>query len=65
MRGLHAGVLFLQGVPIIIGTVLAVWIAYYARAAVIELRTIRLHLAWVRYHLENPPGDAPKDKAGP
>jgi hypothetical protein len=65
MRGLHAGVLFLQGVPIIIGTVLAVWIAYYVRAAVVELRTIRLHLAWVRYHLENLPGSAPSDTTDP
>ena len=41
MRQLHAGVLMMQGIPVIILFVLALWIAYYIRAAVSELRAIR------------------------
>lgn len=61
MRGLHASVLFLQGVPVIVGVILAVWIAYYLRAAVIQLRAIRDNLDWLNDRFENP-SDAPEDK---
>ncbi len=46
MRSLHAGLLFIQGIPVVIAVVLAIWIAYYLRAAVIELRAIRGYLEW-------------------
>jgi hypothetical protein len=64
MRGLHASLLFLQGVPIFIGAFLAGWIAYYLRAAVVELRAIRDNLEWLNDRFEDPPNDAPKDKTG-
>ena len=63
MRGLHASLLFLQGVPIFIGILLAGWIAYYLRAAVVELRAIRDNLEWLNDRVEK--GDAPGDKADP
>ena len=46
MRQLHAGLLMMQGIPIILGALLAIWIAYYIRAAVVELRAIRAYLEW-------------------
>jgi hypothetical protein len=46
MRELHAGVLFLQGLPIVVIVLLAIWIAYYVRVAVAELRAIRAYLEW-------------------
>jgi hypothetical protein len=65
MRGLHASLLFLQGVPIFIGVFLAGWIAYYLRAAVVELRAIRNNLDWLNDRFEKPADDAPEDKAEP
>ena len=46
MRELHAGVLFLQGLPIVVIVLLAIWIAYHVRVAVAELRAIRAYLEW-------------------
>jgi hypothetical protein len=46
MRGLHAGLLFMQGIPVVLAVLLAIWIGYYLRAAVVELRTIRAYLEW-------------------
>ena len=63
MRGLHASLLFLQGVPIFVGIFLAGWVAYYIRAAVVELRAIRENLEWLNDHFEDLPEGAPDDKA--
>ncbi|HVU22294.1 MAG TPA: hypothetical protein VHE09_16305 [Rhizomicrobium sp.] len=46
MRELHASVLFMQGIPIVVIVLLAIWIAYYVRVAVTELRAIRGYLEW-------------------
>jgi len=54
MRGLHASLLFLQGVPIFVGIFLAGWVAWYIRAAVVELRAIRDNLEWLNDHFEEP-----------
>ncbi len=54
MRSLHASLLVMQGVPIILGTILAVWIAYYIRAAVVELRAVRQNLEKLNYYFEAP-----------
>ena len=56
MRQLHAGVLMMQGIPVIILFVLALWIAYYIRAAVSELRAIRktMESLIVRFEDEEP-----------
>ena len=56
MRELHAGVLAIQGIPIILLIVLAAWIAYYMRALYIEIRTIRktMESLIVRYEDEAP-----------
>lgn len=63
MRGLHASLLFLQGVPIFIGIFLAVWIAYYLRAAVVELRVIRDHLDRLSDRCEKPVSSLPEGRA--
>lgn len=60
MRSLHAGLLVMQGVPIVLGAILAIWIAYYLRVAVIELRAIRQNLEKLNYYFEAPdPHPAP------
>ncbi|HTT98846.1 MAG TPA: hypothetical protein VMF58_12410 [Rhizomicrobium sp.] len=52
MRELHAGVLVMQGLPIIVGGILALWIAYYVRVAVTELREVRQNLEKLNYYFE-------------
>jgi hypothetical protein len=54
MRGIHASLLVLQGVPIFIGIFLVCWVAYYIRAAVIELRAVNRNLERLNYYFENP-----------
>lgn len=63
MRSLHAGLLVMQGVPIVLGAILAIWIAYYLRVAVSELRAIRQNLEKLNYYFEAPdphPTQAPE-----
>ena len=62
MRGLHASLLFLQGVPIFVGIFLAGWVAYYLRAAVAELRAIRDNLEWLNDHFDAPDDTSSDDK---
>jgi cell division protein FtsL len=57
MRSLHAGLLVMQGAPIILGAILAVWIAYYVRVAVTELRAVRQNLEKLNYYFETSPDD--------
>jgi hypothetical protein len=62
MRGLHAGLLFIQGVPIFIVAFLALWVSYHLRVAVTELRAIRSCLETIKGYWEVPeqesePGD--------
>jgi hypothetical protein len=52
MRELHAGLLVMQGLPIIVGLLFALWIAYYVRVAVIELREVRKNLEKLNYYFE-------------
>jgi cell division protein FtsL len=54
MRSLHAGLLVMQGLPIVLGAVLAIWIAYYLRVAVTELRAIRRNLEKLNCYFEEP-----------
>jgi hypothetical protein len=63
MRGLHASLLFLQGVPIFVGIFLAGWVAYYLRAAVVELRAIRDNLEWLNDRFADPKDELPEDKS--
>jgi hypothetical protein len=63
MRGLHASLLFLQGVPIFVGIFLAGWIAYYLRAAVVELRAIRDNLERLNDHFDDPEDTSSDDKS--
>ncbi len=44
----------MQGVPIVLGAILAIWIAYYIRVAVTELRAIRKNLEKLNYYFEAP-----------
>ena len=44
----------MQGLPIVLGAVLAIWIAYYLRVAVTELRAIRRNLEKLNYYFEEP-----------
>lgn len=62
MRQLHAGLLMMQGIPIVLGIVLAVWIGYYLRAAVVELRTIRAYLEWFADRAEGKEKAAPEER---
>jgi hypothetical protein len=55
MRELHAGLLVMQGLPIIIGLALALWIAFYIRVAVSELRAVRQNLEKLNYYFETAP----------
>jgi len=55
MRELHAGLLVMQGLPIVIGLLFALWIAYYIRVAVSELRAIRENLERLNYYFEAAP----------
>ncbi|MEI9932354.1 MAG: hypothetical protein WDM89_17885 [Rhizomicrobium sp.] len=59
MRELHAGVLAIQGLPVIILFVLAVWIAYYLRTAVMELRRIRKTMESLIVRFEDDGPDTP------
>jgi hypothetical protein len=59
MRSLHAGLLVMQGVPIVLGAILAIWIAYYLRVAVTELRAIRQNLEKLNYYFEAPDSHPP------
>jgi hypothetical protein len=59
MRELHASVLFMQGIPIVVIVLLAIWIAYYVRVAVTELRAIRAYLEWFADR-EEEKGGAPR-----
>jgi len=66
MRSLHAGLLVMQGLPIVLGAVLAIWIAYYLRVAVTELRAIRRNLEKLNYYFEAPdPHPAPSTENVP
>jgi hypothetical protein len=65
MRGLHASLLVLQGVPIFIGIFLVCWVAYYIRAAVTELRAIRKNLETLNYYFETPEEGAAANSAPP
>jgi hypothetical protein len=60
MRGLHASLIFLQGVPVVVGVVLAAWVAYYLRAAVVELRAIRDNLDWLNDRVEQSTRSTPE-----
>jgi hypothetical protein len=62
VRSLHAGLLATQGLPIIIGVILAIWLAYYIRAAVMELRAIRANLDWLNDRVEERVPDSIKPK---
>lgn len=57
MRELHAGLLVMQGLPIIIGGLFALWIAYYVRVAVNELRAVRENLEKLNFYFESAPED--------
>jgi hypothetical protein len=65
MRSLHAGLLAAQGLPVIIGAILAIWIAYYLRAAVVELRAIRANLEWLNDRVEERSGAVSKPEPSP
>jgi hypothetical protein len=54
MRGLHAGLLFMQGIPVLIVVFLAVWVSYHLRVAVTELRAIRTCLETIKGYWEGP-----------
>ena len=61
MKSLHAGLLMMQGIPVVLAVLLAIWIAYYIRAAVVELRAIRAYLEWFADRVEDrrkPPSDS-------
>ena len=49
MRELHAGLLAMQGIPILVGIFLALWLGYHIRAALLELRAIRGYLESINY----------------
>ncbi len=66
MRGLHASLLVMQGLPIVFGLLLAIWIAYYLRVAVAELRAVRQNLEKLNYYFEAPdPHPAPSMEKSP
>ena len=54
----------MQGLPIIAGATLAIWIAYYLRAAVTELRAIRQNLEKLNFYFEASPEEQPAPANG-
>lgn len=60
MRELHAGLLMMQGIPIILLSVLFLWIAYHVRVAVNELRAIRRTMESLIVRFEDEEADPPR-----